>query len=63
MLNLDSCPFQIIKLPHHEKNNIHDFTIHDVLDDVPELISNFTLITTLGKNHYKKTLKECRLLK
>jgi hypothetical protein len=38
---------EVIQLPHHKEHHIHYFTIHDMVDNIPELISDLALISTL----------------
>jgi hypothetical protein len=41
--------FEIIKISHHECDNIHHVTIHHMVDNVPKLIPDFSFISTLGR--------------
>jgi hypothetical protein len=45
---------EVIELPHHEQNHIHDFSFHHMINNITELVSDLAFIPTLGKNSYPR---------
>jgi hypothetical protein len=47
---------EMVDLLHHKQDYIHHLTLHDMVDNIPKLISDLALIATLWQNGHSGNL-------